>query len=310
LLNASYDPTRELFEQYNRAFAKHWKEEKGQTVLIRQSHSGSAKQSRAISSGLPADVATLALAYDIDNIAAHGRLLPADWQSKLPNNSAPYTSTIVFLVRSGNPKKIKDWNDLVKPGIEIVTPNPKTSGGARWNYLAAWAFAQKKYGSERSAREFMLKFFKNVPVLDTGARGASSSFVNRGVGDVLVAWENEALLTMKEAGGGKFELVVPSLSILAEPCVAVIEKVARRNGTMEIARAYLEYLYSPAGQEIIAQNFYRPRSKEILAKYGASFPKIEMVTVDDFFGGWAAAHKTHFKSGGIFDQIYQTLATQ
>jgi len=304
LLNASYDPTRELYEAYNPAFVKYWQEKSGQKVAVKQSHGGSGKQARSVLDGLDADVVTLALSYDIDTLAEKGRLLPADWQKKLPNNSAPYTSTIVFLVRAGNPKHIKDWDDLVKPGVGVVTPNPKTSGGARWNYLAAWAFASKKYGSDQKAQEFVKKLFANVPVLDTGARGATTSFVNRGIGDVLIAWENEALLAVKESKE-KFEIVVPSSSIIAEPSVAVVEKVAKRKGTTEIARAYLEYLYSPAGQEIVAQNFYRPRSAETLAKYAKVFPKIEAVTIDEFFGGWAKAQKTHFGDGGTFDQVYK-----
>ena len=276
----------------------------GQKVVIKQSHGGSGKQARSVLDGLDADVVTLALAYDVDILAEKGRLLPADWQKKLPNNSAPYTSTIVFLVREGNPKQVNDWDDLVKAGVSVVTPNPKTSGGARWNYLAAWAFATKKFGSDQKAQEYVKKLFANVPVLDTGARGATTTFVNRGIGDVLIAWENEALLSVKEAKG-KFKIVVPSLTILAEPSVAVVDKVAKRKGTTEIARSYLEYLYTPSGQEIVAQNFYRPHSPEILAKYEQVFPKVETVTIDEFFGGWAKAQKTHFADGGTFDQVYK-----
>ncbi len=304
LLNVSYDPTRELYEAYNPAFTKYWQEKAGQKVVIKQSHGGSGKQARSVLDGLDADVVTLALAYDVDTLAEKGRLLPADWQKKLPNNSAPYTSTIVFLVRAGNPKQIKDWDDLIKSGVSVVTPNPKTSGGARWNYLAAWAFAKKKYGADDKAQDYTRKLFANVPVLDTGARGATTTFVNRGIGDVLIAWENEALLAVKE-NQGKFEIVVPSITVLAEPSVAVVEKVAKRKGTTDLARAYLEYLYSPAGQEIVAQNFYRPRLPEVLAKHTQVFPKVETVTVDEFFGGWAKAQKTHFADGGTFDQVYR-----
>jgi sulfate/thiosulfate-binding protein len=306
LLNVSYDPTRELYEDYNKAFAKYWEGKTQQKITIRQSHGGSGKQARSIIDGLDGDVATLALAYDIDSLAERGKLLPADWQKKFPNNSAPYTSTIVFLVRAGNPKAIKDWDDLVKSDISVVTPNPKTSGGARWNYLAAWAFAKKKYGSDEKAHEFVRKLYKNVPVLDSGARGSTTTFLNRGVGDVLVAWENEALAAVKELGAGKVELILPSSSILAEPSVAVVEKVTKRKGTFEIAKAYLDYLYSPEGQEIIARNFWRPRSKDVSAKYEKTFPKIDLVTVDQFFGGWQKAQKTHFSDGGTFDQIYRS----
>ncbi len=304
LLNVSYDPTRELYEAFNPAFQKYWQDKSGQKVVIKQSHGGSGKQARSVLDGLDGDVVTLALAYDIDILAEKGKLLPADWQKKLPNNSTPYTSTIVFLVRAGNPKQIKDWDDLVKPGVSIVTPNPKTSGGARWNYLAAWAFATKKYGAEPKAQEYLRNLFHNVPVLDTGARGATTTFVSRGIGDVLIAWENEALLAAKE-NKDKFQIIVPSLSILAEPPVAVVERVARRKGTTELAHAYLEYWYTPAGQEIAAQNFFRPRSPEILAKYENVFPKVQTVTVDDFFGGWAKAQKKHFADGGTFDLIYR-----
>jgi sulfate/thiosulfate-binding protein len=305
LLNVSYDPTRELYEDYNKVFTKYWEGKAGQKVTIRQSHGGSGKQARSILDGLDGDVATLALAFDIDSLAEKGRLLPADWQKKLPNNSAPYSSTIVFLVRAGNPKQIKDWEDLIKPGISVVTPNPKTSGGARWNYLAAWAFAKKKYGSDDKAQEFVGKLYKNVPVLDTGARGSTTTFLNRGVGDVLIAWENEALSAVKELGADKVQIILPSQSILAEPSVAVVEKVAKRRGTLELAQAYLNYLYSPEGQEVIARNFYRPRATEVAAKYEKTFPKLELVTVNDFFGGWQKAQKTHFNDGGTFDRIYK-----
>lgn len=305
LLNVSYDPTRELYEAYNPLFTKHWEQKNGQKISIKQSHGGSGKQARSVLDGLDADVVTLALAYDVDILAERGRLLSADWLKKLPNNSAPYTSVIVFLVRAGNPKQIKDWDDLARPGVAVVTPNPKTSGGARWNYLAAWAFAVKKYGSHQKAQEFVTKLFKNVPVLDTGARGATTTFVNRGVGDVFIAWENEALLAIQESGGGKLEIVAPSLSILAEPSVAVVDRVVKRKGTTEVARAYLEYLYSPEAQELIARNFYRPRSAEVLAKFEKIFPKLELITIDESFGGWAKAQKIHFSEGGTFDQIYK-----
>lgn len=305
LLNVSYDPTREFYADFNAAFVKHWQEKSGQTIQVHQSHAGSGKQARAVIDGLNADVVTLALAYDVNSLHEKGKLLPADWQKKLPENSAPYTSTIVFLVRGGNPKGIKDWDDLIKPGVSVVTPNPKTSGGARWNYLAAWAFAVKKYGSEEKAQEFVTKLFKNVPVLDTGARGSTVTFVNREVGDVSIAWENEASLTLKDAGAGKFELVTPSLSILAEPTVAVVEKVAKRKGNTALAQAYLEYLYSPEGQDLAGKHFFRPRSKEALAKYGKQFAKTELITVDEFFGGWSKAQKVHFGDGGTYDLIYQ-----
>ena len=305
LLNASYDPTREFYTEFNAAFVKQWQEKSGQKILVHQSHGGSGKQARSVIDGLNADVVTLALAYDVNSLHEKGKLLPADWQKKLPENSAPYTSTIVFLVRGGNPKGVKDWDDLIKPGVSVVTPNPKTSGGARWNYLAAWAFAVKKYGSEEKAQEFVTKLFKNVPVLDTGARGSTVTFVNRDVGDVLIAWENEALLTLKDAGAGKFELVTPSLSILAEPTVAVVEKVAKRKGNTTLAQAYLEYLYSPEGQDLAGKHFFRPRSKEALAKYGNQFAKTELITVDEFFGGWNKAQKVHFSDGGTYDLIYK-----
>jgi sulfate/thiosulfate transport system substrate-binding protein len=304
LLNASYDPTRELYVEYNAAFAKYWKGKTGDDVTVKQSHGGSGKQARTVIDGLPADVVTLALAGDIDAVATNGKLLPVNWQSRLPHNSSPYTSTIVFLVRKGNPKNIRDWGDLVKPGVSLITPNPKTSGGARWNYLAAWAWAlQQPGGSEATAKEYIRKVFKNVPVLDTGARGATTTFVQRGIGDVLLAWENEAFLSIKELGADKVQIVVPSLSILAEPPVAVVDKVVLRRGTREVATEYLKHLYSPQGQEIIAKNFYRPIDEQVAARHAAQFPKIKLVTIADF-GGWAKAQKTHFADGGVFDQIY------
>jgi sulfate transport system substrate-binding protein len=306
LLNVSYDPTRELYEDFNHAFAAFWKGKTGQDVTIRQSHGGSGKQARSVIDGLGADVVTLALAYDIDQIAEKGGLLPANWQSRLPDNSSPYTSTIVLLVRKGNPKHIKDWGDLARPGVTVITPNPKTSGGARWNYLAAWAWALKQPGgSDATAKEFVSKLYQNVPVLDAGARGSTTTFVERGIGDVLIAWENEALLAIKELGPGKFEMVAPSLSILAEPPVAVVDKVAGKHGTKAVAQAYLEYLYTDAGQEIVAKNFYRPRNAAVAAKYVSQFPKVNLVTVNDVFGGWKKAHQTHFADGALFDQIYQ-----
>jgi len=306
LLNVSYDPTRELYQDYNAAFAKYWKAKTGQTVTIQQSHGGSSKQARAVIDGLQADVVTLALAYDIDAIANIAKLLPANWETRLPNNSTPYTSTIVFLVRKGNPKKIKDWDDVVRPGISVITPNPKTSGGARWNYLAAWAYArQQPGGSDAKARDFITRLYKNVPVLDSGARGATTTFVERGIGDVLLAWESEAFLSIKELGPGKVEIVVPSMSILAEPPVSLVDKVVDKKGTRTVAQAYLEYLYSPEGQEIAARNFYRPRLPAIAAKYSATFPKLKLVTIAEVFGGWQKAQQTHFADGGVFDQIYQ-----
>ncbi len=304
LLNVSYDPTRELYEDFNAAFAKHWRAQTGDTVEIKQSHAGSGKQARSVIDGLPADVVTLALAHDIGAIATKGYLLPADWQKRLPHNSSPYTSTIVFLVRRGNPRGIKDWDDLVKPGIAVVTPNPKTSGGARWNYLAAWAYAaQKAGGDEAKARGFVTRLFANVPVLDTGARGATTTFVQRGIGDVLIAWENEAYLARAEFGAGQFEVVTPSLSILAEPPVAWVDHTVKRRGTEAVAKAYLEYLYSPEGQRIAAKHFYRPRLAEVAAEYAAQFPAIKLVTIDEAFGGWAKAQPRHFGEGGVFDQI-------
>ena len=304
LLNASYDPTRELYVEYNAAFAKYWKGKTGDDVTVKQSHGGSGKQARTVIDGLTADVVTLALAGDVDAIATNGKLLPVNWQSRLPHNSSPYTSTIVFLVRKGNPKNIRDWGDLVKPGVAVITPNPKTSGGARWNYLAGWAWAlQQPGGSEATAKDYIRKLFKNVPVLDTGARGATTTFVQRDIGDVLLAWENEAFLSIKELGADKVQIVVPSLSILAEPPVAVVDKVVLRRGTREVATEYLKYLYSPEAQEIIARNFYRPIDEQVAAKHAGQFPKIQLVTIADF-GGWAKAQKTHFADGGVFDQIY------
>jgi sulfate transport system substrate-binding protein len=305
LLNVSYDPTRELYVDYNAAFAKYWKAKTGDDVVVKQSHGGSGAQARSVVDGLQADVVTLALAADIDALHQNGNLLAADWQKRLPDHSSPYTSTIVLLVRKGNPKGIKDWDDVVKPGIAIVVPNPKTSGGARWAYLAAWGYALKKYGSEDKAREFITALYKNVPVLDSGARGATTTFVQRGIGDVLLSWENEAFLAVKEFGADKFEIVVPSVSILAEPPVAVVDQVAERKGTAEVAKAYLAYLYSDEGQDIAGRNFYRPRNQAIAAKYASVFPQIELFTIDDTFGGWTKAQQTHFADGGVFDQIYQ-----
>ena len=305
LLNVSYDPTRELYKAYNEAFAKHWKATTGEDVTIESSHGGSGKQARSVIDGLEADVVTLALAYDIDEISAQGGLIDPAWQKRLPDNSTPYTSTIVFLVRKGNPKNIKDWPDLVKNDVQVITPNPKTSGGARWNYLAAWGYALKaNNGDEAKAKEFVGQLFKHVPVLDTGARGATTTFVQRGIGDVLIAWENEAFLALKELGKDQFELVVPSVSILAEPPVAVVDKVADKHGTRKVAEAYLQYLYSPEGQEIAAQNYYRPRDPKVAEKYASTFPKVSLFTIDEF-GGWQKAQKTHFADGGVFDQIYQ-----
>ncbi|HET7292803.1 MAG TPA: sulfate ABC transporter substrate-binding protein [Vicinamibacteria bacterium] len=305
LLNVSYDPTRELYQEFNAAFAKQWKAKSGKDVTIQQSHGGSSKQARAVLDGLEADVLTLALAYDIDAVA-EGGLLPKDWQKRLANNSAPYTSTIVFLVRKGNPKGIKDWGDLVKPGVQVITPNPKTSGGARWNYLAAWAWALRQPGgSDASAKEFVTALFRNVPVLDSGARGSTTTFVQRGIGDVLLAWENEAFLSIKELGPDKVDVVVPSLSILAEPPVTIVDKTVDRKGTRAVAQAYLEYLYSPEGQEIAAKNYYRPRLEAVAKKYAATFPKINLITIDEVFGGWQKAQRTHFADGGLFDQIYE-----
>jgi sulfate transport system substrate-binding protein len=305
LLNVSYDPTRELYQDFNAAFARQWKARTGDNVIVRQSHGGSGKQARSVIDGLPADVVTLALAYDIDAISERG-LIAHDWQQRLGDHSAPYTSTIVFLVRKGNPKHIRDWNDLVRPGVEVITPNPKTSGGARWNHLAAWGYALRQPGgSEATARDFIAKLYRNVPVLDTGARGATTTFVERGIGDVLLAWENEAMLAMKELGRDKFEIVAPSVSILAEPPVAVVDKVADKRGTRRVAEAYLAYLYSDEGQEIIAHHYYRPVIARFAKKYASQFPAIKLFTVDEIAGGWTKAQQTHFADGGLFDQIYQ-----
>ena len=306
LLNVSYDPTRELYQDFNQQFATYWKGKTGQDVKIRQSHGGSGKQARSVIDGLEADVVTLALAYDIDQIAEKGGTLPANWQTRLPNNSSPYTSTIVLLVRKRNPKGIRDWADLTKPGVSVVTPNPKTSGGARWNYLAAWAWALRQPGgNEGTARDFVARLYRNVPVLDAGARGSTTTFVERGIGDVLIAWENEALLAIKELGPGKFEVVAPSVSILAEPPVAVVDKVAGKHGSRAVAQGYLEYLYTEAGQEIAARHFYRPRLASVATKHAAQFPKVTLVTIDEVFGGWKKAHAAHFADGALFDQIYQ-----
>ncbi|MFM5907495.1 MAG: sulfate ABC transporter substrate-binding protein [Novosphingobium sp.] len=304
ITNVSYDPTRELYQAINPAFATYWKQKTGQDVTFKMSHGGSGKQSRAIIDGLEADVATLALAYDIDAISARGNLLAADWQKALPENSAPYTSTIVFLVRKGNPKGIKDWGDLVKPGVQVITPNPKTSGGARWNFLAAWAYGKQAGGSDAAAEAYVKQLFAQVPVLDSGARGSTTTFVERGIGDVLLAWENEAFLAEKELGAGKFEIVVPSISILAEPPVAVIAANAKKHGTGDVARAYLEFLYTPEAQTAIARNFYRPRNPEVAGRFRDQFPAINFVTIDKDFGGWASAQKTFFDDGGVFDRIY------
>lgn len=306
LLNVSYDPTRELYADFNAAFTKYWKDKTGETVTIRQSHGGSGKQARSVIDGLEADVVTLALAYDIDALAEKAKLLPPDWQKRLPHNASPYTSTIVFLVRKGNPKSIKDWGDLVKPGLQVITPNPKTSGGARWNYLAAWAYALKQPGgTEAKARDYVAHLLANVPVLDSGARGATTTFVERGIGDVLLAWENEAYLAVKELGPDKVEIITPSQSILAEPPVALVDKVADKRGTRKVAEAYLQYLYSATGQEIAARNYYRPIDKATAAKYAKQFAKVNLVTIDEVFGGWRKAQKTHFEDGGTFDQIYK-----
>ncbi len=305
LLNVSYDPTRELYQDINKNFAAQWKAQSGTDLKIKQSHGGSGKQARAVIDGLGADVVTLALAYDIDEIAQRG-LIAKDWQKRLPHNSAPYTSTIVFLVRKGNPKGIKDWADMVKPGVSVVTPNPKTSGGARWNHLAAWGYALKQPGgNEKTAQEFLAKLYKNVPVLDSGARGATTTFVERGIGDVLLAWENEALLAMKELGPDKVEIVVPSVSILAEPPVAVVDKVVDRRGTRKVAEAYLNYLYTDEGQALAAKHYYRPSVDKLAKKYASQFPKVKLLTIDEVAGGWARAQKAHFADGGVFDQIYQ-----
>ena len=306
LLNVSYDPTRELYVDFNKAFAEHWKAKTGEIVSVKQSHGGSGRQARSVIDGLDADVVTLALAYDIDELHSKAKLIPADWQKRLPNNASPYTSTIVFLVRKGNPKGIKDWDDLVKPGVAVITPNPKTSGGARWNYLAAWGYALKKYGNdEAKAKRFVSDLLANVPVLDSGARGATITFTERGIGDVFLSWENEAYLAVKELGPTKFDIIVPSLSILAEPPVAVVDKNVDRKGTRAVAQAYLEFLYSPQGQEIAAQNYYRPRDPKVAAKYASTFDlKLKLFTIAEVFGGWTQAQATHFKDGGVFDQIF------
>jgi sulfate/thiosulfate transport system substrate-binding protein len=303
LLNVSYDPTRELYAALGKAFSNTYKTADGKTVEVKSSHGGSGKQARSVIDGLDADVVTLALAYDIDAIADKG-LIAADWQKKFPQNSAPYTSTIVFLVRKGNPKGIKDWDDLTKAGVQVITPNPKTSGGARWNYLAAWGYALKKYGSEDRARDFVQNIYKNVPVLDTGARGSTVTFVERNVGDVLIAWENEAFLSINEFGKDKFEIVVPSVSILAEPPVAVVDKVVDKKGSRKIAEDFLKFIYTPEGQEIAAKNYYRPRNEEVAKKYASVFPNVKLFTIDEVFGGWRKAQATHFGEGGVFDKIY------
>ena len=306
LLNVSYDPTRELYQDVNKAFAKQYLAANNDKVMIRQSHGGSGKQARSVIDGLQADIVTLALAYDIDEIATRAKLLPPDWQKKLPYNAAPYTSTIVFLVRKGNPKGIKDWDDLIKQGVSVITPNPKTSGGARWNYLAAWGYADKKYGGDQSkSRDFVKAIYKNVPVLDSGARGSTTTFVERGQGDVLLAWENEAILALKELGPGKFEIIAPSISIIAEPPVAIIDKVVDKRGTRKVAQAYLDYLYTEEGQEIAARHYYRPRLEKVARKYEKQFPKIALINIDQAFGGWKKATLVHFVDGASFDQIYQ-----
>lgn len=304
LLNVSYDPTRELYADYNQVFAKYWKDKTGQVVTVKQSHGGSGKQARSIIDGIDADVATLALAGDIDALVQHGGHLPANWQQRLPHGSAPYTSTIVFLVRKGNPKGVKDWDDLVRPDMKVITPNPKTSGGARWNYLAAWAYAERQYGSAEKARDFVRQLYRNVPVLDSGARGSTITFVQRGVGDVLLAWENEAFLALKEFGPNKVEIVVPSLSILAQPSVAVLDKVVDKKGTRTVAQAYLQHLYSPEGQRIAAKHHYRPTDPQVQAEFADRFPRLELLTIDQAFGGWGKASQAHFVDGASFDQIY------
>ena len=303
ILNVSYDPTRELYQEFNAAFAKHWQAKTKEAVKIQQSHGGSGKQARSVIDGLEADVVTLALANDINAIAEKAKLLPVDWQKRLALNSTPYTSTIIFLVRKGNPKGIKNWDDLARSGVSVITPNPKTSGGAQWNYLAAWEFGKRRYGEDK-VQEFVRNIYKNVPVLDSGARGSTTTFVERGVGDVLISWENEAFLALKEYGANKFEIVIPSLSVLAEPPVAVVDKVVDKKGTRQVAEAYLQYLYSEEGQEIAAKHFYRPTDPKIAEKYAGKFPKIELFKIDDAFGGWKNAHKAHFADGGTFDQIY------
>jgi sulfate/thiosulfate transport system substrate-binding protein len=306
LLNVSYDPTREFYQEFNAAFARSWEAKNKDKVTIRQSHGGSGKQARSIIDGLSADVVTLALAYDIDEIAARAKLIPKDWQKRLPGNSAPYTSTIVFLVRKGNPKGIKDWDDLTRSGVSVITPNPKTSGGARWNYLAAWGYALKKFDNDETrAKEFLTAIYKNVPVLDSGARGSTTTFVERGIGDVFISWENEAFLAIKELGPGKFEIIVPSISILAEPPVTIVDKVVDKRGTRKVAQAYLDYLYSEEGQDIAGRNYYRPTDTKAAAKYGRQFPRVNLFKIDEVFGGWQKAQKTHFADGGLFDQIFQ-----
>lgn len=304
LLNVSYDPTREFYQDYNQVFAKYWKEKTGDDVVVKQSHGGGGKQARAVIDGLDADVVTLAISYDIDQLHEKGRLIPEKWQERLAHNSAPYTSTMVFLVRKGNPKGIKDWDDLAKPGIAVVTPNPKTSGGARWNFLAAWGYGLKKLGNEVAAEDLVTKIYKNTQVLDSGARGSTITFAEREIGDVLITWENEAYLTMKEYGADQFEIITPSASIVAEPPVTVVDKIAKKHGTEDVAKAYLEYLYGPAGQELAAKHHYRPRDKTILAKHAAEFPPIDFFTVDELFGGWHAAQRKFFDDGGVFDKIY------
>jgi sulfate transport system substrate-binding protein len=311
LLNVSYDPTRELYQDINKAFAAHWQQKSGQAVAIKQSHGGSGKQARSVIDGLDADVVTLALAYDIDEIAAKAKLLPADWQKRLPLNSSPYTSTIVFLVRKGNPKSVRDWSDLARAGVSVITPNPKTSGGARWNYLAAWGYALKQPGgNDARARDFVAAIYKNVPVLDSGARGSTTTFVERGVGDVFISWENEALLAIRELGPEKFEIVYPSLSILAEPPVALVDRNVDRRGTRAVAQAYLEFLYTPDAQETIARNYYRATDKAVAARYAKQFPAVKLFTIEEVFGGWAKAQPLHFGDGGVFDQIQQVAARQ
>lgn len=303
LLNVSYDPTREFYQQYNQAFASYWKDKTGDVVTVRQSHGGSGKQASSVINGISADVVTLALAYDVDAIAERDKLAK-DWITRLPDNSVPYTSTIVFLVRKGNPKQIHDWNDLIKPGLNVVTPNPKTSGGARWNYLAAWGYAlQHNDNDQQKAQQFVKALYDNVQVLDTGARGSTTTFVERGIGDVLIAWENEALLAVEQLGKDQFEIITPSVSILAEPTVSVVDSVVDKNGNRDVATAYLEYLYSKEGQEIAAKNYYRPRDPEVLKKYAANFPSLTLFTVDGVFGGWQKAQQTHFSTDGVFDQI-------
>lgn len=305
LLNVSYDPTRELYQDFNAAFAKHWKDKTGEVLTVKQSHGGSGKQARSVIDGLEADVVTLALAYDVDALHDNGKLIPADWQKRLPNNASPYTSTIVFLVRKGNPKKVTNWPDLARSGIDVITPNPKTSGGARWNYLAAWGYALQQPGANaESAKAFVKRIYANTKVLDSGARGSLTTFTERGIGDVLISWENEAYLAVKELGPDKFEIVTPTLSILAEPPVAVVDKVVDKRGTRKQAQAYLEYLYTPQGQEIAAKHYYRPRDPKVAAKYAKQFTQTKLITVDEVFGGWRTAQKTHFADGGYFDQIY------